>query len=405
MKISKITPISYCIRCLAGYKVKCIHLYVFICFFFNEMYFFSTLLRIVLVGVYLSSVCLRGHSQHISKRSKPPLFRELSLEGLNNVVDESTKVDRVMFAKVFNAANAGSSESSYMLALVYLYDLLPDEWNNQHSSMANHQRAIKYLTFAAEKGHVEAQTVLGLLLYHGHNQIQRNTKESIKWLELSSSNKSPRGQWLLGRALMEDNSYVGDGSDSPEESLRDKVGIQLRAAHLLIEAAKNQVPDAWHYLGIIVEYGILENEVVQYIEQNSDEPILLRAKDLYKNGFQLGYVESGYHLALMYVYGRTVKQDYTRAIEYFRRCVHLSRHAPSMRYLAIFSFNGINMDIDYEKAIFWFRKCVEANDIRVSETCASEQDELKLAIRHADYHETMVLEKLKAQQNDTYPSS
>ena len=126
---------------------------------------------------------------------------------------------------------------------------------------------------------------------------------------------------------------------------------------------------------------------------------------MYKNGFQLGYVESGYHLALMYVYGRTVKQDYTRALEYFRRCVHLSQHAPSMRYLAIFSFNGINMDIDYEKAIFWFRKCVEANDIRVSETCASEQDELKLAVRHADYHETMILEKLKAQQNDTYPFS
>jgi len=369
------------------------------------MYFFSILLRIVLVGVYLSFVCLRGHSQHISKRSKPPLFRELISEGLNNVVDESTKVDRVTFAKIFNAANAGSSESSYMLALVYLYNLLPDDWNNQDFSMANHQRVIKCLTFAAEKGHVEAQTVLGLLLYHGHNLIQRNTKQSIKWLELSSSNKSPRGQWLLGRALMEDNSFVRDGNDNPEESLRHKVGIQLRSAHLLIEAANNQVPEAWHYLGIIVEYGILENEVVQHIEQKSNKPILLRAKDLYKNGFQLGYVESGYHLALLYAYGRTVKQDYTRALEYFRRCVHLSQHAPSMRYLAIFSFNGINMDIDYEKAIFWFRKCVEANDIRVSETCASELDELKLAIRHADYHESMVLEKLKAQQSDTYPSS
>jgi TPR repeat protein len=103
------------------------------------------------------------------------------------------------------------------------------------------------------------------------------------------------------------------------------------------------------------EYGLVN------IGTDNEGTKFAKAAELYESAAQQGYVESIYHLALMYAYGRGFTQDYERAAELFRLAAHQPHsHPPSTRYLAIILANGYthpNGTPDFDAALQLYEKC------------------------------------------------
>ena len=300
------------------------------------------------------------------------LFRELESEG-NMKVKPSTKVDRLSYARIFNSAHNGVTESCYLLGLVYLYDLVSLAENtsqvdvNSPKPKAHDELAYEWLTVAANKGHKEAKEALALLLYHGHKNVHKNEGKARILLKELVDDGSSRGKWMLGRLLF-------------ENSLTDNVRYnKTEAIALLIDAMNEGVPDAMHYLGVLAEYDFISS-------------IDLDAKTLYKQAFDKEFVESGYHLGLLYAYGRTVQQDFARAIDFFRQCVMKYKHAPSMRYLALFYLHGHGVPVDYGLSVYWFQACIESGSEVDIDQCTKDKAELDLLLIEAEMNFDTILE-------------
>ena len=197
--------------------------------------------------------------------------------------------------------------------------------------------ALKWLKDAAEDGHKEAQAAVGLLLYYGNGDVNQHKGEAREWFRKLADTGSVIGQWLLGRSLFDEVIESNDQTSATE------------AIDLLIKAANADFSQAYHYLGVAIEYGTIDDDILQS-PLFSQFPI--RPADLYKKSFGLGFIESGYNLAILYTYGRGVQQDFIRALDIFRNCALSSKHAPSMRYLALFYTFGDGLSVDYQKAIY-----------------------------------------------------
>lgn len=63
------------------------------------------------------------------------------------------------------------------------------------------EEAIVWLVRAADKGHPEAQTLLGLSYYTGR-AVTRSPEEAVKWLHLAAEKNYPKAEGLLGLAFI-----------------------------------------------------------------------------------------------------------------------------------------------------------------------------------------------------------
>ena len=327
------------------------------------------LICFIILKVLLSIPSSISHniSQLSSKRGDDVLFREVESEG-NMKVSSSTKVDRVSFARIFNSANDGKAESCYFLGLIYLYELGEDLTKPMQSAVqAPEELAVQWLTIAARKGHIEAKEAIGLILYHGYKSVETDVDKAIIWFYEMVKAGISRGKWLLGRALFE------------KTLLQDQKSNNTEAIEMLSDALSSGIPDAMHYLGVLSEYNLITTEN-------------FNAEHLYKQAFEKDFVESGYHLGLLYTYGRTVHQDFTQATDTFRQCALKFRHAPSMRYLAMFSIHGHGMPVNYEHAVYWFQMCMDTEDKTVVDQCKNEKAELDHLLIEAESNFYKVLD-------------
>ena len=323
----------------------------------------------------------QNKAQFVEKQSPDLLFNEYQRYGIDEV-DRTTYIDRVTFARVSNAANDGSIEAAYFLGLVYLYGMEPS-----HLATKTHPKphlAIRWFRFAAGGGHRDAQTALGLLLYNGmDNQLKPSIKEAMRWFrKLSKDNDNKQGHWLLGRALYEHGKQSND------------LELEEEGVLLLLRSVNVGVIDAIHYLAVLMEYNLLNKLLATGI---ISKPNGMNASDLYRKAFSMGFVESGYNLGLMYAYGRQVQQDWTVALDIFRRCATEYSHAPSMRYIGIFYTHGHGLPVDYEQAIVWLERCGASGDYSVRDLCLNEKEQLQVASVNA--------KKLMAEQNVVLPHS
>ena len=180
-------------------------------------------------------------------------------------------------------------------------------------------------------------------------------------------------------------------------------------------AAEGGVVEAMHHLGIMYEYGLIQNSddtspplsaspgsPRQYKQNNA------QALKMYREAFSLHHADSGYNLALMIAYGRGAAQDGSLAMEIFRKCALEFNHAPSMRYLGIFSVHGHGMAngvADYKAAVTWFDKCERTEDPTVSGLCGREKAEIvsKINLAEKEIKEKVKLHKMENIDIDITP--
>ena len=75
-------------------------------------------------------------------------------------------------------------------------------WLGRHLLLTNElEEAVVWLVRAADKGSVEAQTLLGLSYFTGR-AVTRSPEEALKWLRLAAGKNYPKAEGLLGLALV-----------------------------------------------------------------------------------------------------------------------------------------------------------------------------------------------------------
>jgi TPR repeat protein len=89
----------------------------------------------------------------------------------------------------FAATNFGDANAQYHLARMLL----------DGSGVArNAQQGARWLSLAAEKGHVSAQALLGRMLFNGQDGVARQRARGLMWLELARRRADPvKDKWIF----------------------------------------------------------------------------------------------------------------------------------------------------------------------------------------------------------------
>ena len=290
------------------------------------------------------------------------LFRELlPITGYERGIEKANANDDA--EQLYFVQSQESPNAYYLLGLFHLYGL--------HSLEPDEEAAMIWLQqAAAEGGHANAHIVAGLLLYHG---IEVDRKKAKTLFQKASTQGHSYGHWYYGRSLFEEASA----------SSEDTRNGMFKEAASLFSLVSDKIPEAVHSLAVMYEYELIHQDSSS-TKDSQLQSNLLKAAELYREASQMGFVESYYHLALMYSYGRGIRQDYSMAIELFQEAATL-RHAPSMRYLAVVFANGYSRQgRDYDAALRWYQACLAEDDFPdVKEICIAERDVLMSAINRA----------------------
>ncbi|GMH86595.1 hypothetical protein TrVE_jg7374 [Triparma verrucosa] len=276
-------------------------------------------------------------------------------------INVETSIPQSHFSQVHNHCTKNkNAESCYFLGLFHLYGL---------GTVISPLKALRYFREAGKSGHVDGMCACGILLYVGGEEVQRDSREAVKYFRGAVEGGSEYGMWLLGRAYYE--GRVEGGVDFVEAGRL--FGLSGR-----MEAIK--------HLGIMYEYGLIPSEDMEGDEwdgySSPHKPDYAKAREMYSSAWESGLDDAGYFLGLMWAYGRGVEQDFTRALEMFRQLA-MKGHGQGQRYLAIFLVNGHGCPVDYERGRQWFKACERSGDYRVEELCRVEGEQIEELLEKA----------------------
>jgi uncharacterized protein len=119
-------------------------------------------------------------------------FVALGTYWLEGIPQSAVKANPLQAHKAFNYAATyyGHSEAQYQLARMLL--------DGAASGKPEPKVAMRWLSLAAEKGHVYAQARLGWILVTGSDGVQRHVARGLAWLQVARANAKPqRDSWVL----------------------------------------------------------------------------------------------------------------------------------------------------------------------------------------------------------------
>ena len=131
-------------------------------------------------------------------------FVQVGLYTLNGIPGSSVKPDPERAVELFEmaATRFGDADGQYQLARMFM--------DGVGGLDKDKLRAAKWLGLAAEKGHRDAQAVLGHMLFRGDG-VPRQAARGLMWLSLAAlTAKSPRDGWIRDLEA-KDNAQASDG--------------------------------------------------------------------------------------------------------------------------------------------------------------------------------------------------
>ena len=222
-------------------------------------------------------------------------------------------------------------------------------------------------------GHGGAMVALGTLLRHGHG-VSRDEKAAFAWFSEAARRDHVEAMWMVGVAHLE--GFAAEAADDHGAARR-----------WLTKAAAFGSADAFHWLGVMAEYGL---------GLDGAKPDFKEALESYKVAASKGHDAAAFHLGLLYAYGRGCNQDLPRAVLIFQDGAR-NKHAGSMYYLGQMTLYGQGVPVDYDVARYWFQRAETANDPAFSDLAAEARRELETSLQMAeDYfanHEAEMTER------------
>ncbi|WP_395665330.1 tetratricopeptide repeat protein [Methylocella sp.] len=121
-------------------------------------------------------------------------FVALGGYSLAGIPDSDVKPDRARAVALFKyaAANFGDSAAQYSLARLYLDNDVADR---------DARQGVRWLYLAAEKGHPQAQALLGRMLFSGEDGLRPDRARALMWMALArdSASESAKDAWMVSQ--------------------------------------------------------------------------------------------------------------------------------------------------------------------------------------------------------------
>jgi len=244
----------------------------------------------------------------------------LSVEAADTVTDNClgayNKQEYVAAVTVCRTeAEQGSAESAFTLAVLYAKGLGVE---------MDHSQATAWLKAAAEAGHDDAAYNLGIAYTRGDG-VNADIPQAIHWFKQAAAAGNPKAQRDLATLYASGYGVEKDPTQafllykaSAEQGItvsQLKTGLMLlrgegvarnpeEAKMWLSKAAKSNDPTAQYTMGLLL----------------SDANPQVSA-NWYRKASEQGNGYAMHNLALFYLYGRGVKQDYTKALNWAEKSI------------------------------------------------------------------------------------
>ena len=302
--------------------------------------------------------------------------------GGHGLTAETATISSDSLQRILVGVENGKKESYYFFGLLKLYGIsLPKDV----------EVAAQYFRKASDHGHAEGATAAGVMYLTGVG-VQKDYAMAIALFRRGVGLGDTNALWLLGKTLIE----IASSPDIDQVMRAWSAGAtpdvpvgrtpHEEAARLLTLAAADNIPQAFHYLGILHEYGL-------GVPRDAE-----RARMLYTRAAEERYIESMYHLALMQAFGRGGAIDYRAALALFEAGGRAD-HAPSSYYMGVFKTYGYGCEPDYAEAVNWFEKAAALDDYRVSVKASAAATELTTLLSEADTYNNELIELMKARSD------
>ncbi len=143
-------------------------------------------------------------------------FVAVGVYSLNGIAKSDVKPDPERALEMFQyaALNFGNADAQYNLARLYLD-------GSDGVVTRDPRQAARWLAVAADKGHLQAQALLGHMLFNGFNGLPLQRAKGLMWLtmarETAVQNKDPKDAWIID--LYERAAAAASDSDRQVASL------------------------------------------------------------------------------------------------------------------------------------------------------------------------------------------
>ena len=212
----------------------------------------------------------------------------------------------------------------------------PQEWYQKAVDFfekKEYEQAVIWYTYAASKGHLAAQNVLGICYEFGYG-VPQSYEKAVEWYTKAAEQGHDSAQCNLGYCYI--NGYGVPQSDE-------------KAVEWYTKAANQGHARAQCSLGYCYNVG-------EGVPQSYE-----KAVEWYTKAAVQGYAIAQYNLGYCYNVGQGVPQSYEKAVEWYTKAAE-QEHDSAQCNLGYCYENGYGVPQSYEKAVEWYTKAAEQGD-------------------------------------------
>ena len=206
----------------------------------------------------------------------------------------------------------------------------PQEWYQKavvFFEKKEYEQAVIWYTYAASKGHLAAQNVLGICYEFGYG-VPQSYENAVEWYTKAAEQGHDSAQCNLGYCYR--NGYGVPQSDE-------------KAVEWYTKAANQGHARAQCSLGYCYNVG-------EGVPQSYE-----KAVEWYTKAAVQGYAIAQYNLGYCYNVGQGVPQSYEKAVEWYTKAAE-QEHDSAQCNLGYCYENGYGVPQSYEKAVEWYTK-------------------------------------------------
>ena len=164
--------------------------------------------------------------------------------------------------------------------------------------------------------------------------------------------------------LRKSDTITPISKEQADTIIKRKKFLSSRPASDLVAENKNQQKISWRGYEDCLKYAEQGNAEAQYniglmyINGWEVKQDFAKAVEWYRKAAEQGYAAGQFTLGAMYQYGLGVKQDYKKAVELYRKAAEQGNDA-GQNNLGYMYWQGLGVKQDYKKAVELFRKAAE----------------------------------------------
>lgn len=264
----------------------------------------------------------------------------------------------------------------------------------------DYKTAVTHFALAADKGHDEAQCMIGKCYQEGKG-VQKDTKEAVKWFQQAAAQGNAEAMFCMGKCF----TYGMGVSRSPEaaaewyrkaaEKGHAEAQYEIGACYMRqvgvkkdgsegekwwLKSAKQGNKDAMYELALLYHKGFEDPEIPQDDEkaekwaQAAMKEGMTIAKDILESistakqtlkSAEDGNVTAQYKMGLYY---KSEAHSPRKSVKWFAKAAEKG-HLASQLELANLYISGDGVDMDISEAIKWYGKAAEQGNAEARKHC------------------------------------